>query len=96
MHTSQPRLRHLRRQTLIHALSDILHAHMSGHYVTDSSLPLRMTEKAFRMTKQGQHQDDKAVLESQILHFACGSVQDDRKGVQDDKPYQLQNKRDSP
>ena len=59
LHTSPLLSRHLRGQTLIHALSDILHAHMSGLYVTDSSLPLRMTEKAFRMTKQGQHQDDK-------------------------------------
>ena len=58
LHTSHFFNRHLRGQTLIHALSGILHAHMSGLYVTDSSLPLRMTEKTFRMTKQGQHQDD--------------------------------------
>ena len=53
LHTSQPGLRHLRRQPSSYALGGILHAHMSGLYVTDSSLPLRMTEKAFRMTKQG-------------------------------------------
>ena len=43
--------------------------------------------KGVQNDKAGRHQDDKAVLESQILH----SVQDDRKGVQDDKAERHQD-----
>ena len=43
LHTSHFFNRHLRGQTLIHALSGILHAHMSGLCVTRSFSAMRMT-----------------------------------------------------